>query len=604
MTSAGLIQNALWHCLRPCGPQVSHRGVYFAGPLLPNPQKELAFAARLIHNRGTPLPHIHRLSRFISSKRPSSELRPIARLWIYRCLHGAAQNRPDFLQTNHPRSKEVNIILTFAELHQQARKGQYKEVQEIAGKLLREYGEKPNHHMYEALILANIDCRNGSANEVARLLQDMGDEGIEPDTAILHAALQVLAIHPDYLLRSHILHELRQRWLPLTQNGWHDVVVGLLRDRQLERSLHALEKMQKEGVTPYPWLYDTMIYILCSAEEFDEALRLLEHCIESDDLSISPTLWSYALDSASRALHYPLTLFAFNARVKTSYLNPSSGVCTNILSTATRQGDTHLATSILHVLSRRTGSPVQRHHYEALLETYVASKDLRTAFTLLVTMEKAGFTPTEASTRPIFTYLRQPRESPEKAREILYSLRDEGVTILIQAVNVLIESYIYHQNLSAALELYKSMQTLSCELGPDTATFNALLRGCALYKRKDVAMFLASEMVALKITPDALTYDRLLLVCLTSDDGLGNAWRYLEEMKAAGWWPRGGTAIRFAKKACALGDPRVWDLVQDGQGRGISKERVDSLLTGHGSGGVEAAKAELRTYTEQRRDGQ
>ena len=589
MTPVRLTKNILRHHWSLCLSQARCKGVHFARRLLVEPLQDVAFATALQHHWKSTSSYNSQLCSFRAPQRPIPGLHSAFRLWSRRDLHSTSQLSLDSYQTSRPKSREVNIVQCFAELHQRARKGEYKEVQEIAGKLLGEYGEKPSDRVYEALILANTDCWYGSANEVARLLQDMEAEGIEPDSAILHAALRVLAIHPDYLLRSHILHEMRQRWLSLTQNGWHDVIVGLLRDRQLERALDALEQMQGEGVAPTSTLYDTVIYTLCSAEEFDEALRLLEFCLESDDLPISPTLWAHVLDSASRALHYPLTLLAFNARVQTSYLNPSSGVCTNVLSTAARHGDPALATSVLHILSRRSGSAIQRHHYDALLETYIASKDLWTAFMLLVTMKKTGFPPTEESTRPIFRYLRQSHRSPRKAHEVLYLLRDKGQTILIQAINVLIESYIHHQNLSAALELYKSMQTLSSELSPDIATFNALLRGCALYKRKDTAMFLASEMVALEVAPDALTYDRLILNCLSGDEGLDNAWRYFEEMKAAGWWPRGGTLNSFAKEACAKGDPRVWDLVQDEQGRGLIKEKLESLWTESSRGDTEVA---------------
>ena len=473
---------------------------------------------------------------------------------------------------------EYIITQTYARLNREALEGRYEAVQKTVEKLVKRYDERPNSRLYEALIVANIDCWNGSANEVARLLQVMAEDGVEPNSAILHGALQVLAIHPDYLLRSHIMYELRQRWLSLTPSGWHNVVLGLLRDRQLEKSLDAIEQMQKAGATIQPWLYDIMIYTLCAAEEFDEVLRLLERRLDSDELSISPTLWAHTLDSASRALHYPLTLFAFNARVKTSYLNPSSGVCANILSTAARHGDTHLATSVLHVLSRRSGNSVQLHHYEALLETYIASKDLLSAFSLLAIMKRAAQPPTEASVRPIFTYLCQSRHDSYEAHGLLRLIRDEGRSVPVQAINVLIESYIYHQDLPAALELYKSMETLSPDLSPNIATFNNLLRGCALHKRKDIAMFLASEMVALGVAPNALTYDRLLLVCLNTDDMLDDTWRYFNEMKAAGWAPRGGTAITLARKACALGDRRVWDMVEDRNGRGIPRNRVESLV--------------------------
>ena len=579
MPSASLAYNLSREYSSVCHVLKGRRSVHLAGRQLSKPLVVLALAARLNpYSRNVPY-NVFPLSHYLILKRPlTASVSPgIQRSWVQRCLYGTGGPHPEPSQSNQPKSKVTDITQIYAELHQQARKGQYKQTQEVAVKLLREYGERPNSRIYEALILCNTDCWYGSASEVARVLQDMTDEGVEHTSATLHAALRVLAIHPDYLLRSHILDELRQRWLSLNQDGWHDLVVGLLRDRHIEQALDIIEQMQREGVATNPWLYDMVIYTLCAAEEFDEALRLLELCVDTIDLPISPTLWAHALDCASRELHHPLTLFVFNARVQPSYLNPSSGVCINILNTAARRGDTYLATSVLQVLSRRTGNPIQRHHYEALLETYITNNDLRTAFVLLATMKKAGCAPTEGSTRPIFAYLRRSRQAPKRAHKLLRSLRDNGHAILIQAINVLIESYIHHQNLSAAVEVYKSMQTLSSDLTPNTATFNALLRGCALSKRKDISMFLASEIVALKVPPDALTYDRLLLVCLNSDEGLENAWRYFHEMKAAGWWPRGGTLTLLAREACMKDDLRVWDLTLDEQGKGISKARLEAL---------------------------
>ncbi len=481
----------------------------------------------------------------------------------------------------------------YDKLGRKALDGEYEAVQSITEKLVKEYGESPNSRLYETLMLANAESWNGSADEVAGLLRNMADDVIDPNSAILHGALQALAIHPDYLLRSYIIRELRQRWLSLTQSGWHYLVLGLIRDRQLEKALEAFEQMGKAGVIPQPWLLDTMLYTLCSLEEFDEALRLLEDRLNSGDTSISPTLWANMLDSASRALHYPLTRFVCDVQVRNSYLNPSSGVCANILSTAARHGDIHLGTLVLQLLSRRSGSPVQLHHYEALIEAYIARKALRKAVSLLAIMKAAGKPPTEGSTRPIFTYLSQCRQYPYRAHKILHSIRGEGRTIPIQAVNVLIEAYVHHQHLSPALELYKSMEILSPTLIPNIATFNNLLRGCAFHKRKDIAMFRAREMVALDIEPNALTYDRLLLVCINTDQGLGNAWCYFDEMKAAGWGPRGGTAVTLAKKACAMGHRRVWDLVEDENGPGLPSDKVKSLVSDFWRSGKEAVKMEL-----------
>lgn len=355
-------------------------------------------------------------------------------------------------------------------------------------------------------------------------------------------------------------------------------------------ALDALEGMRKEGIKIESWLYDTMIYSLCSAEEFESALDLMQRRTLDGELHISGNVWYHLLDSASCALHYRATLFAFRARVEPKYLNPSAGMCINILNTAARHGDAYLATSILRILGKRSGNPIQLHHYEALLDTYIAANDLGTALTLLTIMTAAGHPPTELSTRPIYIYLKQSPDLPAKAILILKDLREQDRKIPVQAINVTMQASIYHRNLDSALNTYNRLHTIAPTAQPDTTTFNVLFRGCAQAARKDLAMFLASEMVALKIAPDALTYDRLILVCLSSEANIDDAWRYLEDMKSFGWRPRDGTFRALIRRACEEGDERVWKLVDESRDRGVPEQSMRKLFELYWKGGVEEAE--------------
>ena len=371
------------------------------------------------------------------------------------------------------------------------------------------------------------------------------------------------------------------------------MITGLLKERQIEVALDALEHMQREGIKIESWLYDMMIYTLCSAEEFDMAVSMIERRVNAGDISISALTWYHLLDTASRAFHHSATLFAYRARVETFYLNPPAGMCINILDTAARHADTYLATSVLRILGHRSGNPIQLHHYEALIETYAAAHDLQTALTLLTIMAAAGYAPTEASTRSIYTHLCQSTTLPKKASLILKDLYEQDRQVPIQAVNVVMQASIFHRDLEFAMSLYKSFHTFGSDLSPNTASFNILFRGCAQAEQKDIAMFLASEMIALKIPPDALTYDRLILVCLNCEAGVGDAWRYFEEASNAGWWPRDGTIVALARRICELGDNRIWRLERNSDGKGISTLRLQMLIRDYWKGGEEEARKEL-----------
>jgi pentatricopeptide repeat protein len=132
------------------------------------------------------------------------------------------------------------------------------------------------------------------------------------------------------------------------------------------------------------------------------------------------------------------------------------------------------------------------------------------------------------------------------------------------------------------MDMYKELHTV-CESGPNIDTFNILMQGAERKGTKNAAMFLASEMIALGIKPDFLTYDRLIMVCLHEDD-YEDAFRYLEEMidvgkdkfenGQKGWYMRKGTVVELVKKCVKSHDERAWDLLAEMDKRGIPNKML------------------------------
>ncbi|RFU30535.1 hypothetical protein B7463_g5759, partial [Scytalidium lignicola] len=473
------------------------------------------------------------------------------------------------LSKNNPEPEFVRPDgVPISELHDRLRQmrheeGAYKNIAALVEYLVKDRGEKPALIHYDALIRANSDAENGSVEAVRELLVEMKELGIGADSGLYHGVLQVLAIHPDYILRNEVLQEIKQRWFSLSPEGWHHLVIGLLRDKQFEVAMDKLEQMFAENIQVQPWLYDIFLYQLCEADELDEAFRLLQsHAMQA----ISPSIWYYLLDQFSNAYHYEGTRFIWRARVITDYLNPSDGMCTAILNLCARNSDPELATSAVQFLSSR--SSLSLHHYEALLAAYMGSKDLKTAMRVLSIISKAGMGPDAGTTRPIYLYLISKPNLPAEAWEILETLHGDGHVIPTAAANVVIEASITLGKLVEAVDLYKVLYQI-CDAGPDRSTFNVLFQGASQQKRKDLAMFLASEMRAFKIKPDELTYDRLILVCLKDDD-YEDAFRYYEELTStkSGWWMRGGTASMMVKRCVAAGDKRAWEILSQMEARG------------------------------------
>lgn len=192
-------------------------------------------------------------------------------------------------------------------------------------------------------------------------------------------------------------------------------------------------------------------------------------------------------------------------------------------------------------------------------------------------MSKAGLEPDSSSTRPIYHYLTSSKNLPSKGWKDLQDLCEDGHSIPIAAVNVVLESTISVGHFDEAIGLYKQVHSLY-ECDANTETFNVLFQGCSRRRSKDLAMFLASEMTALGVKPDRLTYDRLILVCLNEED-YEDAFLYLDEMKAVGdqkgdvdgWWMRTGTATIMVRRCVLNNDDRAWLVLTELEKRGYNK---------------------------------
>tara|TARA_R110002060_G_scaffold36092_4_gene46973 strand:+ start:56 stop:703 length:648 start_codon:yes stop_codon:yes gene_type:complete len=179
----------------------------------------------------------------------------------------------------------------------------YSKVVELVGYLISERGEKPALIHYDSLVRANASAMQGSAAAVRTLLEEMKEYSIAPDSGLYHGALQVLAVHPDYVLRAEIMQEMKERWLGLSPEGWHSLVVGLIRDRQYEVAMDKLDEMHSDEITVQPWLYDIFMFQLCEAGELDEAFNLLKYRFNNSRNEILPTVWYYLMDAFSSAFH-------------------------------------------------------------------------------------------------------------------------------------------------------------------------------------------------------------------------------------------------------------------------------------------------------------
>lgn len=122
----------------------------------------------------------------------------------------------------------------------------------------------------------------------------------------------MLAIHPDYILQNKVMEEMKERWIGLSPEGWHYLVVGLLRDKQIESAVDKFEQMRIDQINVQPWLYNIFLYQLCELGELDEAFRIFKDWWESfEGLQIDPTTYHRLLDAFSSGFHVSTTFSLF-----------------------------------------------------------------------------------------------------------------------------------------------------------------------------------------------------------------------------------------------------------------------------------------------------
>lgn len=496
----------------------------------------------------------------------------------------------------------------YARMKAAAAKGQYPLVRELVEHLVRDRREKPSVEHYDALILSNVSTDPGAAWRVHELLAEMQRTGIQPDTATCHAVLKVLAVHPDHLLRTDMLEFMRSKWIGLSEDGEHDVAVGLLREGLFEQALERLDGMGKRDMIARGWLLDMFVYMLCEAGEVGEAYILMQGRHLNGELNMSRTLWHYFLDTASATDNLDATLLAWKTQVNLGYLNPSSGTCLNVLTTASRAGDAHLATAVFTHMSKR-GESFTHIHYQLLMDAYLSASppDITRALSILTLMPVQKLQPTAWQTRSLLKHFRFSTDLLHDALAHLRTLHEDGRVIPIAALNVLIESWIQQRNLPEALKIYKQIHTFAPQTSStqpaalaNVETFNWLLKGCREAKPPDEAQasFLVAELLALRIKPNALTYDRLILVFISSAEHhlrlaaesssagdeasaaksksrattlLDWATRHFMDMQPLEWMPRFGTVEKLATQLATVRDKRCWDVLQMAEDVGEAK---------------------------------
>jgi hypothetical protein len=226
-----------------------------------------------------------------------------------------------FPPTRIPRDKpplaQLPTHILYEHVRAEGAKGHFDEVMNICRVLVKDRGEQPNKDMYTAVLHSFVSSSNGTVGKVRKVLEEMGfwneasvgaPHKIELDTRGCECVLEVLAVHPDHLLRTEILEHMKSRWFPLSDRARNFVVAGMLRERHFEHALETLEDMVRNKARVESWLFDTAIWTLLEFGEVEEAFYVLtlREGVErskvggTGTVKLSDALWGALLDAAGQ----------------------------------------------------------------------------------------------------------------------------------------------------------------------------------------------------------------------------------------------------------------------------------------------------------------
>ncbi|CAG8011252.1 unnamed protein product [Penicillium olsonii] len=437
-----------------------------------------------------------------------------------------SRQRTNTRSTRKPLSRTHNVQEDLLKLKNDAlearlqyvmdKKPNIRHITQILRLLIRDRHVQPNARHYKALILANTDNERGSPQLVRGLLDEMESSGITADSGTLHGALQVLAVHPDYLLRQEVLDKMRDRWLTLSPAGWHFVVAGLLRENQIELALEHVALMERKFIFVQNWLHSIIVYTLCDHGELDEVYRLMQARVEQGHDMTTP-LWMHVLTVAGTHDHFTMARYVWRRMVDLGYMSPLIPVCNDVLRMAAKAGDTELAKSVIRYLVE-CGMLLDRGQYERLVEAHVAAGDLAAAFETLCTMHETQIPLADSSTDCLLAYMIQSKVDRREAWQMLKRLKNEKRTVPIQSVRVVARlcEHDAHSDPSVVddgVGFYKELYTV-CPEGADVQIYNTLIRMCRTARNRESGMFLVKEMASLGVIPNGGTFESIILMCL------------------------------------------------------------------------------------------
>ncbi|KAL4933546.1 pentatricopeptide repeat protein [Aspergillus undulatus] len=373
---------------------------------------------------------------------------------------------------------------------------------------------KPETRHYKALIQSHRDPLHGRAKTVRKLLNEMEARGILIDSDILHLALHVISYHRySNYARRDVLAKLEERRLPVTPDGWHHIVAGMIRENRFELALEQIENMERKDIEIKDWLHILLVSELCKINKFDLVLQLIDARM-SKGREWTKDIWTHVLQAATAANHHKLTRFIWNRIVERDITPPTPELCSQVLKVAASKGNTKLALSVTQMVKHHNEAQLKPEDFASLVGAFSESGDLRGALELLCVLHEEDHSFNASTSKIIIAQYRAKKTPFREVRNILGELKSSGKKIPLLCARLVIKLCEEATTddpfaVDDGIEFYKELYSL-CGQKPDASIFNALINMSRKGKQPEAAAFFVQEMQKLNIAPDSRTMQLMI----------------------------------------------------------------------------------------------
>lgn len=394
---------------------------------------------------------------------------------------------------------------------------------------------------------------------------------------------------------------MKERWIEVSTLGHQYIAIGLLRDEQYELALEKLEDMVRHNEPIEPWVFDIFIYVFGKLEYVDEALRIARHR-QDKGYEVPVNVWCFLLDLSSKNQNHDATTYIWARTVPQGILNPSDGICLNILNMAASYGNADLATQVLQFLAER-GTKLGAAHYEAVADAYCVQGNIDRAIEALCIMHAAGVEVKNASMGSLSQTLRRNPSLVDSAILALTNVRKKhpiSVVVFNAILNQLARSaddnatsiaQTPEEAYAKAIDLFRRIREFVVE-GPNWETFRILLWGCT---DPHMAQFLAKEMTWFGIRQNPILMELMFQVQVIYDGPSYRAKRYFYKLaphyridqtkvakaediiKSRKWQRFFDLSIKLVKRLISERDPEAWHILAYCQSNGLEGDVVKQL---------------------------